>query len=142
MQVQVVPPGVRFSQCIAACTAVLYGTVLGIYEDRYKSPIYEVAFEIAHPRWWAVLFIVSGVLTLGALLGPRPVRWAKTLHWFGAVCCGVLAAVMTGWSAALLTAVFTPSLGVGTVAGPITWMSIAAINTVLTTRYGTGRGVG
>lgn len=101
---------------ICGVGAVLYGLLLGLLDaSKFKSPTFDIEFEVMPRHVWAVLFIVAGVLA---------VVWPS---WQSAA---LLSATFGGWVIGIVRAVVT-----GAATGPSGWVPWLMVISMLLTTY-------
>ncbi len=83
---------------IVGSAAAVYGTTLAFADPHsFKSPTFELQFDVLPRTWWAVLFIAAGLAVVA--LPKRVVPAVALLAVIGAWVTGLLRGVITGVAA-------------------------------------------
>jgi sterol desaturase/sphingolipid hydroxylase (fatty acid hydroxylase superfamily) len=107
---------VAHNPIIIGAGCAVYGAILGFSAaDRFKSPTFDLQFQVMPRPVWAVAFIASGILA------------ASVRHWTSAV---FLVAVLGSWVVGLIRGVLT-----GVATGPGGWVPWVIVIVCLITSY-------
>lgn len=131
----------RVVQMVCCLFLTTYGLLMVLSPEKYTAPAYYQAFLIATARTWGIVFMATGVLGLGSLVGPRPATYRHEVEVFAGVCVFVRIFFMLFWTLLLLVSVTTQD-NAGTLGGPLIWVALAAMDFSSVVRFGTGRADG
>lgn len=129
---------VRAVQLISCAVLFLYGLGLWLWPEDYTSTAYAQAFQLWGATKWGLLFMAVAMLGFGALVGPRPRRYAHVLDLFAGMCQFLRVFFMVFWLILLFVSV--NRYGTGTALGPIIWLAPALMDFSSVVRIGTGKG--
>lgn len=126
----------RWVQLIGGALLLLYGSVLVFQADQYTAAVYHYCFKIPPVAWGATMTCIgAGTVAVSVL----PLVEHRHLDLVAALLSGSAVFVMMLWAGLLFAATLDPSLEAGTVAGPLSWVAVAAMHLSSILRFGVER---